>query len=91
MQDEDRSLIGVEASEAALELVATGHIEANLHPPRNFRHPDRVDLDLDRTPPSLTPCLAITGVDDQKETSASWAASSARASSRRINRATTNR
>ena len=49
MQDEDRSLIRVEAAKAALELVSVGQIEVRVALRRLAS--ERGDVDLDGSPP----------------------------------------
>ena len=65
VQDEDRSLIRVEASEAALELIAMGQIDVQREAIRYFRHRQWIELDLDAHPPAVSARLAIAGVDQQ--------------------------
>ena len=65
MHDEHRSLIDVEASEAALELIAIGQVDVQVARSRRFRHRERVDMDLDAPAPSAAACLAIARVDQQ--------------------------
>ena len=47
VEHEDRSLVGVEAAEAALELIAIGEAEARVR----FGGLQRPDVDLDAPPP----------------------------------------
>ena len=104
VEHEDRPLVGVEAAEAALELIAVGETEARV----GFGTFKRPDVDLDAPPPLGSTRFAIAGVDQQSVEPGVEAvgiaqagdmrpggderllgASSALASSRRISRATT--
>src|SRR5690242_5425035 len=66
MQDEDGTLVEIEASEAALELVAPGQIRGKIERvARRFRHHGWIDLHLDG-PAALVPVgLAIAGPDKE--------------------------
>jgi hypothetical protein len=103
VQDEDHPLIGVEAAEATLELIAIGDVEARVGVgPRLVA----VNVDLDGPAVPSATDLAVARTDKepwsqaskrsgsrkaersrQAATSASCVASSARPSSRRIRRA----
>ena len=65
MQDEHRSLIDVEASEAAFELIAIGEIDARIENPRCFRHPKRLEPNLDAPPAAVPARFAIARMDEQ--------------------------
>jgi hypothetical protein len=59
MQNQHRSLIDVEAPEAALELIAIGKIDARIEYTRRFRHRERVDPNLEAPAAPVTSRFAI--------------------------------
>ena len=65
MHDKDRSLIDIEASEAALELIAIGQVEVHAGRVRRFRHRERIDLDFETPPPASFASFAIARIDEQ--------------------------
>jgi len=70
VHDEDRALIEIEASEAALELIAPGDMGRKVHrevdPGRRcFRHRERIDVDLDAPSALVAARFAIAGVDQE--------------------------
>src|SRR5262245_25751746 len=67
VQHQDRPLVDVEASEAALELIAVGEIESKprVVPSLGFRRREGFDLDLEAPPPAAAACFAIARVDEQ--------------------------
>ena len=65
MHDQHRSLIDIEASEAALELIAIGEIVGRIGRSRRFRHREQIDMDLHAPPPSTAARFAIARVDQQ--------------------------
>ena len=66
MQDEDRSLVHVEAAEPALDLVAIGQVERGV----GLRCLEDVELELDDPAPADLARLAMGGVDRQTEAKA---------------------
>ena len=67
MHHEHRPLIDVEASEATLELIAVGEVDCEtlVWARRGFRHRERIDLDLQRSPAVAATRFAIARVDQQ--------------------------
>ena len=59
------SLIDVEASEAALELITIGEIVGRIDHSRRFRHREQIEVDLHAPPPSTAARFAIARVDQQ--------------------------
>ena len=65
MQDEHRSLIDVEASEAAFEFIAIGEIDARIENPRRLRHRERLEPNLGAPPAAVPARFAIARMDEQ--------------------------